>query len=92
MSKNITLYTFLLVFKIVESLQSTLKVGLSFLKIYFLCFNESPLKVIKNYFYFVLKALKKWLDYKDKVHFKIYDVATGLTNNYNTQIAPYLSK
>ena len=32
------------------------------------------------------------LDWKDKVNFKIYDVTTWLTNNYNTHIAQYLAK
>ena len=31
-------------------------------------------------------------DKKDKVTFKIHDVTTRLTNNYNTQIAQYLMK
>ena len=53
--------------------------------------NESPLKMMKNVFYFILKALfvlkiftfiyflvmlKKRLDQKDKVNFKIHDVTT----------------
>ena len=34
------------------------KVGLSLFKnILFICFNESPLKMMKNAFYFILKAL-----------------------------------
>ena len=34
------------------------KVGLSpFKKIVFICFNEIPLKMMKNTFYFILKAL-----------------------------------
>ena len=56
-----------------------------------ICFNESPLKMMKNVFYFILKALfvlkiftfiyflvmlKKRLDQKDKVNFKIHDVTT----------------
>ena len=70
----------------------------------FICFNESPLKVIKvkklkNASYLILKALfvlkifkfcldflvisEKWLDQKDKVTFKIYDVPTWLINNFN---------
>ena len=56
---------------------------------------------MKNTFYFVLKALfvlkifnflKKRLDQKDKVNFKIYDATTCLTNNYNTHIVQYLKK
>ena len=34
-----------------------IKVGLSPSKKYFSCFNRSPLKLMKNAFYFVLKAL-----------------------------------
>ena len=58
---------------------------------------------MKNTFYFVLKASfilkifkfilvmqEKWLDYKDEVNFKIYDVTTWLTSNYNTHIAQYI--
>ena len=32
----------------------------------------------------------KWLDKKDKVNFKFYDVTVWLTNNCNTHIAQYL--
>ena len=35
---------------------------------------------------------KKRLDLKDKVNFKIHDVTTLSTNNYNTHIAQYLKK
>ena len=58
-----------------------------------------PLKVMKNAFYFILKALfilrylsfcpgfcgqvGKWLDRKAKVNSKIYDVTTWETNIYN---------
>ena len=68
--------------------------------------NESPLKIMKNAFYFtskalfVLKILKffswlfghvaKRLDKEDKINFKFYDVAALLTNDYNTHIAKYL--
>ena len=59
---------------------------------------------MKNTFYFVLKTLSvlkifkffspagKRLDKKDKVNFKIFDVATWLINNYNTNTAQYLKK
>ena len=36
--------------------------------------------------------MQKWLDEKDKLNFKIYDVTTWLTNNYNAHIAQYLTK
>ena len=70
--------------------------------------TESPLKMIKNVFYFTLEALfvlkifkfchyflvmqKKRLDWKDKVNFKIHDVTTWLLNNCNAHIAQYLKK
>ena len=57
---------------------------------------------MKNAFYFILKALfvfkifnffivtfwssRKWLDWKYKVNFKIHDVTTWLTNNWNAHI------
>ena len=62
--------------------------------------------MIKNAFYFILKALfglkifkclsllfgdeEKHFDKKDKFNFKIYDVKTWETNNCNTHIAQYL--
>ena len=70
--------------------------------------TESPLKVIKNVFYFPSKALfileifkflswlfslvAKRLDKKDKVIFKFYDVKTWLKNNRTTHIAQYFKK
>ena len=64
---------------------------------------ESPLKIMKNAFYFTSKALfvlkifkflswlfglaAKRLDKKDKVNFKFYDVTARLTNNRSTHIA-----
>ena len=69
---------------------------------------ESPLKIMKNAFYFTLKALfvlkifkflswlfghvAKRLDQKDKVNFEFYDVTAWLINNYNTHIDQYLEK
>ena len=63
---------------------------------------------MKNDFYFILKALfvpkifkffcylfgrvEKRLVYKDKVNFKIHDITTWLTKNYNTHIVPYPTK
>ena len=86
-----------------------IKVGLSpSKKICVIWFNESPLKMIKIAFYFILNALfvlkifkflsrlfahlEKWLGEKDKVNFKIHDLTTWLTNNCNTHIAQYLMK
>ena len=60
---------------------------------------------MKSAFYFTLQALlvpkifkhlswifghiEKWIDQKDKVDFKIYDVTTWLKNNFNTHIDQY---
>ena len=64
--------------------------------------------MMENTFYFILKAFfvlkifkflswlsghvekKAWLE--SKVNFKIRDVTTRLTNNYNINIAQYLTK
>ena len=62
--------------------------------------------MMKNAFYFILKALfvldiftflfwlfgyvEKRLDKKAMVNFKIHDVKDWTTNNYNTHIAQYL--
>ena len=70
--------------------------------------TESPLKIMKNAFYFTSKALSvlkifkfsswlfgyvsKWLDEKNIVNFKFYDVTDWLTNNCNTDIVQYLEK
>ena len=75
-------------------------------KIIFICFNDSPSKMLRNAFLFHLKSsfvLKmfeflSWLfghvgkrfGWKDKVNFATYDVATWLTKNYNRHIAQYL--
>ena len=63
----------------------------------FICFIESPLKMMKNASYFILRTvlvlkilnfcyeslvmLKKRLDLKNMVNFKIYDIKTLLANN-----------
>ena len=70
--------------------------------------NRSSLKIIKNAFYFTLKALfvlnifqflsrlfdhvEKQLDKKNKVEFKIFDVTTWLASNCVVVIAQYLKK
>ena len=70
--------------------------------------TESPLKIMRNAFYFTSKALfglkifeflswffgqvAKRLDKKDRVNFKFYDVTAGLTKNCNTHIVHYLKK
>ena len=69
---------------------------------------ESPLKMMKNAFYFTSKALfvlkiftflsrlfghvARRLDKKNKVSFKFYDVTAWLTNNCNTHIVQYLEE
>ena len=71
-------------------------------KVAFICFNEHRLKVIKNAFYFMLKAIfvveiskflswllgyvEKRFDKKAKVNFKIYDVTYWTTNTYDIRI------
>ena len=71
----------------------------------FICFNESPLKMINNALNFILKAffvlkifkflfwlfgyVKKRLDQKYKVNFNIYDVTIRLTNSCNTYIVQF---
>ena len=50
---------------------------------------------MKNAFYLILKALlvlKKRIDWKEKLNFKIYDVTTWLNNNCNTHIVQHLTK
>ena len=87
-------------FRIIASLTLwSLSRTLTFQKKFFFFFNGSLFKMMKNAFYFILKALfvlkifnflswlfghvkKKWLDSKEKVNFKIYDVTVWLTNNY----------
>ena len=70
--------------------------------------TEGHLKMMKNAFYFISKALfvlkifkllswffgyvAKLLGKKDHVNFKFYDVTTWLTNNCNTHIAKYFEK
>ena len=67
-------------------------------QIFFICFNDSPSKVMKNAFYFILKALSvlkifKFLSWlfghvgktawlERQVNFEIYDVTPWLTKNY----------
>ena len=45
------------------------------------------LKVSKSLFW-LFGHVAKWLDKKDKVNFKFYDITAWLTNNCNTHIAP----
>ena len=70
--------------------------------------TESPLKVMKNTFYFSTKPLftlkifkflfwlfdhvTQRLDQKDQVNVRFYDVTYWLTNSCNTHIAQYLGK
>ena len=86
-----------------------LKVGHSPSKnVIFICFNESPLKVMKNALYFMFKALfileiftflswlfryiEKRVDKKPKINFKIYDITGWTTNNFDTYIVQYIKK
>ena len=92
--------------KFIASIQ-LLKVGLSpskkycFNTIALICFNDSPLKMIKNAFYFILKDFfvldflvmqKNRLDQKDKFSFKIYDATASSSENCITHIVQYLTK
>ena len=65
--------------------------------------NEGHLNIIKNTFYFNLKAFFVFKIFKflswlfdhvekqpDKINFKIYDATTWKANNYNTHIGQYL--
>ena len=61
-------------------------------KFFFICFKENPFNLMKNTFYFTLKALfdlkifkflswpfghvEKWLNQKDKVNFKFNDAVS----------------
>ena len=102
-SLEFTLSTFALVAAVVRRM---VKVGLSpSKKVCVICLIENPIKMIKNYFCFILKALfvlkifkfchdvlvmqEKRLDQKNKFNFKIHDVTTWFTNNCNTHIATY---
>ena len=64
--------------------------------------------MMKNAFHFTLKAclvvkifkflsslfghVEKWLDQKDKINFKIYDITTWLANDCNIHFDQYLKK
>ena len=86
-----------------------MKAGLSTSKkVIFVCSNESPSKMMKSAFYFMLKALfvlkhlsfcpdifdhvEKRLLKEAKFNFKMYDATGWTTNNCNTYIAQYLKK
>ena len=74
----------------------------------FICFDESPLKMTKSTFYFILEALfvlrifkflpwlfryvEKMTWLEIKTNFKIYGVTTWLRNNYNTHVAQYITR
>ena len=51
-------------------------------------FNSKALSVLKilKFLSWLFGYVSKWLDYKDKVNFKLYDVTALLTNNFNTYI------
>ena len=92
--------------QIVKTNSSTLKVGpWPFKRISFICFNRSPLKMMKNAFCSILKALVvlkiyffSWLfGYVEntawleiKVNFKIYDITVWLT--ITIHILPNISR
>ena len=86
---------------------SWVKVGSSTSKKKFICLNHSPSKMMKNAFYFILKALFvlkifKFLSWlfghlektpwlESKVIFEMYDATAWLTKNCNTHIPQYLT-
>ena len=55
---------------------------------------ERPLNMMKNAFYFILKALSflKILKFLSWLFGHVEKIASGLTNNYNAHIAQYLTK
>ena len=72
----------------------------------FICFNESPLKIMRNASYFILQALYilkifkflPWLFGNEEKTIPIRKIrliskfmATWLTNNYNTRIVQYFT-
>ena len=74
-------------------------------KVFIICFNKSPLKMMKSAFYFILAALfvlkifkfwswlwSYWKNGLIEVTFKIYYFTSWLTNNYNTYVIQYLTK
>ena len=91
------------IFAIYQSLKSDSQLPK---KIDFSCFSGRPLKVMKNIFYFMLKALlflrclyvcphsfdhvEKQFDKSAKVTLIICDVTDWETNNHNKHIAQYL--
>ena len=107
-SKNFFLNRTPLVAASVDSTYLTLKFELSLSKKKIICVNESPLKMMKNTFSSLLKALfvlkklqflsslfgcvEKRLDKKANVNFKIHDITDWTANNYNTYIAQYRMK
>ena len=69
--------------------------------------NKSPLKMMKNAFYFILKAIFVLKTFKclcwlfghvgtrarlERDHFKTFDLTAWLTNNYTTHIVQHLTK
>ena len=86
----------------VHALSKHLKSDSHLPKKFVICLIESPLKMMKNAFYFNLKALFVLKIFKflsrlfghlgKTVNFKIHDVTTWFTNNCNTHIAQYLTK
>ena len=54
--------------------------------------SAEKLFLFSRHLNFCLDHVEKQLDYKDEANFKIYDVTTWLTNNYNKYIVQYLTK
>ena len=99
-----------LIFSEVIEIEHLVKMGwefrvesLNFQKHFLICFNENPLKMRKNTFYFMLKAIficptffdlvgKRFDKKKAMGNFKTYDITDWTTNNYDTHIAQHLKK
>ena len=60
----------------------------------YICFIENPLKVMKNVFYFILKALFNHKIFKGAWSClrQFYDVTAGLTKGCNIHTVQYLEK
>ena len=59
---------------------------------YFILKALSVLKIFTFFFPDFFGYIKKRIDKKAKVNFKIYDITNWNTNNNNTHIAEYLKK
>ena len=77
-------------------------------KIFFIYSNERPLKILKNYFYFMLEGIfifnvfaflswrfgyaERWLDKRAIVNLRFYEVKEWTTNDCNISIVQKLKR